>query len=240
MVKTNKLKQIATLSGLMIGAFAISVLAESYVWTPADCPAPECNVAAPINISDKVQYKQGGLALGGSSFSNGYALDVNGPGYFTGLMVAGRVAANSLLVNGVDKDKNGYVLTNDGSGVAEWKPAKGGDNDRWDSDFCYALVAGRWTREGAFSGYYLKGLTKSSDDAWDAYGGVYCLIKGKTDDRMTAKVIKDLTQYNYLVVGRDGKAIVGKTYNQIVDLCESDKSIFGSGITCPLRDPFAN
>lgn len=121
-MKTNKLKQIATLSGLMIGAFALSVLAESYVWTPASCEAPNCNVAAPINVSDAVQVKQGALVLGGSSFSNGYALDVNGPGYFTGLTVAGTMVVNGLIVNGTDKDKSGYVLTNDGTGKAEWKP----------------------------------------------------------------------------------------------------------------------
>ena len=123
-MNTKQLKRIATLAGLMIGSFAFAVMSETYTWTPATTAAPGDNMPAPINVSKNSQSKRGGLQILGESLNNGYALDVNGPGYFTGLTVSGSIVVNSLFVNSTDKDKAGYVLTNDGTGKAEWK-AKG-------------------------------------------------------------------------------------------------------------------
>ena len=74
-MNTKQLKRIATLAGLMMGSFAFAVMAESFTWTPPSGTAPSNNVPAPINVGSSVQNKQGALQLGGSTFSNGYALD---------------------------------------------------------------------------------------------------------------------------------------------------------------------
>jgi len=240
------LKKIAAATGLFLGAFALSAFAGD--WTPAGCAAPGCNTGAPINVTNSSQYKEGSLAIGKSSAPTaGFDLDVDGNANFTGSLIAtgmsisGLTNTLSLKVGGANANNSGYVLTNDGTGLAEWRAAAGGSTN-YSSSFCYAIRAGRWAREGAFSGYYLKGVTKSSDNNWDAFGGVYCLMDGNADSRMTASVIQSLVTDGYLVVTRDGNPAVGKTYNQIVDSCQSDKSPYANGgiVTCPLRDPFAN
>ncbi len=122
------LKKIAAATGLFLGAFALSAFAGD--WTPAGCPAPGCNTAAPINVSNAAQYKEGSLAVGKSSGpANGFDLDVGGNANFagslitTGLSVSGLTDTLGLRVGGANANNSGYVLTNDGTGIAEWKAA---------------------------------------------------------------------------------------------------------------------
>jgi hypothetical protein len=126
----SKLKQVATVTGLFLGAFTISVLAAGE-WTPATCTAPDCNASAPLNVSEYAQEKKGGISItgGGQLTATGASLDVNGSGFFSGLIVSGRVEAESLKINSAGKDVQGNVLTTDGTGLAEWKPisANGGN-----------------------------------------------------------------------------------------------------------------
>ncbi len=126
------LKKVASVTGLFLGAFALSVLAES--WTPASCNAPDCNVAAPINVGPATQAKAGNLILnstlsvGKETEANGVTLEVDGPGAFTGLRVFGLTNTNLIKVTAPGFDVAGNVLTTDGTGMAEWKPANGGGN----------------------------------------------------------------------------------------------------------------
>lgn len=121
------LKKIATATGFFLGAFTLSVLAES--WTAPTCAAPNCNTGAPINVTSADQYKEGRLAIGKNSLPvAGADLDVDGNAAFSGKIVSaelssGLVSALTLKVGGVDSDKNGYVLTNDGTGNVQWKAA---------------------------------------------------------------------------------------------------------------------
>jgi hypothetical protein len=239
------LKKIAAATGLFLGAFALSAFAGD--WTPAGCAAPGCNTLAPINVGGD-QFKSGRLAIGKDSLpANDYDLEVGGNANFTGsllttgISVSGLTNTLNLKVGGANANSSGYVLTNDGTGLAEWKAAAGSSTG-FDSSFCYALRAGRWTRDGALSGYYLKGVTKSSDGNWDAHAGVYCLMKGSSDSRMTASVIQTLVNDGYLVVNSSGP-VVGKTYNQIVDDCKTVDArpyAYGGTVICPLKDVFAN
>jgi hypothetical protein len=114
------IKKVATVSGLFLGAFALSVLAAD--WTEAPCAAPGCNTAAPINVSRDAQKKFGGMVLaGGDATASGAMLDVDGVGSFTGLSVAGRISSNFLTLTAPGYATENYVLTNTGGGNAEWK-----------------------------------------------------------------------------------------------------------------------
>jgi hypothetical protein len=129
----SKLKQVATVTGLFLGAFAISVLAAGE-WTPAPCEAPQCNASAPINVSSADQTKDGSLTVGGSLSvsgakvtASGASLDVNGFGLFTGLNISGMTSTNQITVLENGANTQNYVLTNKGGGVGEWKaPSAGG------------------------------------------------------------------------------------------------------------------
>ena len=237
----NRLIKITALAGLMIGSFAIAVMAESYTWTPPSVAAPNGNIPAPINVGGTHQYKEGSVALGGSTVSpGGFAFDVNGSGYFTGLKIAGSIVANelsatNLFVTGTNKDKSGYVLTNDGTGKAEWK--SGSSQAILASDYCYATFAGRNVLVGAFKGYYLKGITKTLDGNWDGLGGVYCLSSGTTDSRMTNAIKNTIVSDS-----RYGPVVfrsIGKSYNEIVNDCNANKGSYGDHLNvCPALDPF--
>ena len=254
----NRLIKITALAGLMIGSFAFAVMAETYTWTPATTAAPGDNMPAPINVSKNSQSKRGGLQILGESLNNGYALDVNGPGYFTGLTVSGSIVVNSLFVNSADKDKAGYVLTNDGTGKAEWKSvssAGGGTaGQTLDTSYCYASKASGSYPVGAFKGYYLKGLIKSIGDVQSdgvgrpSVGGVYCLSSGTTDARMTNNIKNTVTTDS-----RYGPVVfrsIGLSYNDLVNDCNANKSSYGVGNAlgiphdqtsmnvCPALDPF--
>lgn len=126
------LRKVASVTALFMGAFAISVFASS--WSPASCGAPGCNTEGPITEDRVRQTKTGALTIDSSSpFANGSNLDVVGLLSSTGLSVPAGIASadtvealNVLKVKGNNAEKTGYVLTNNGAGVAEWKPSRAG------------------------------------------------------------------------------------------------------------------
>ena len=123
--KSFTLSKVATATGFLLGAFALSVLAGT--WTPPDGPPPGHNTDAPINVGLDHQDKSGsisltGLSLGKTGTPLGTAkLDIEGTAITTGLIVNGLTDTNSLKVGGTDASRQNYVLTNDGTGVALWK-----------------------------------------------------------------------------------------------------------------------
>jgi hypothetical protein len=126
------LKKVASVTGLFLGAFALSVIAAND-WSPAGCDAPGCNVGAPINVTVSPQVKAGALTVAGSSQnSNGSSLDVKGIVTATGLLVEGIATAdtvdvlNTLKVSGENSGQVGYVLANKGGGEVEWKAPNSG------------------------------------------------------------------------------------------------------------------
>lgn len=243
----SKLKQVATVTGLFLGAFAISVLAAGE-WTPAPCEAPQCNASAPINVSPADQTKAGSLTVGGSLSvsgakvtASGASLDVNGFGLFTGLNISGMTSTNQITVLENGANTQNYVLTNKGGGVGEWKaPAGGNAQVALDTDYCYATTPGRGVRFGGLKGYYLKGLTKLTDDNWDSYGGVFCLVSGNTDPRMTNQVKNTLTtdQKYGLLISRS----IGLSYEALINDCIANIAaykVYANGnFICPARDLF--
>ena len=126
------LKKVASVTALFMGAFAISVFAAS--WSPAGCDAPGCNTEGPITEDRVQQTKTGALTIDSSSpFANSSNLDVVGLLSSTGLYLPAGIASadtvdvlNVLKVEGNNKEMTGYVLTNNGGGVAEWKPSRAG------------------------------------------------------------------------------------------------------------------
>lgn len=130
------LKKIATITGLFLGAFTFSVIAAD--WTPATCAAPGCNTPAPINVSTSPQAKEGNLSIGKNSLpGTGLNLDVGGNAKFsgyidsgsiitTGISVSGLIETIGLKVGGPNASNSGYVLTNTGTGNAEWRASASG------------------------------------------------------------------------------------------------------------------
>ncbi len=124
--KSFTLSKVATATGFLLGAFALSVLAAT--WTPPECDPPGCNTDAPLNVGTDYQIKKGpisltGLSLGKEDAPFGTAkLDIEGTAITTGLVVNGLTYTDSLQVGGTDASRQNYVLTNDGTGVALWKP----------------------------------------------------------------------------------------------------------------------
>ncbi len=127
------LKKVISLTVLFIGAFALSVFASS--WSPAGGSAPGFNSEGPIDEGAVPQTKTGALTIGnGSQNPNGSVLDTRGLFSMVGLYLQNGMAAadtvnvlNKLIVKGVNSDKVGYLLTNNGTGVVGWKaPISGG------------------------------------------------------------------------------------------------------------------
>ncbi len=120
------LKKVASVTGLFLGAFALSVIAAD--WTPAGCGAPGCNTGAPINVTANQQVKAGALTLGNLSQNpNGSSLDVRGTVTSEGLLVEGIATADTvdvlrtLKVAGANSTQANWVLANKGGGEVEWK-----------------------------------------------------------------------------------------------------------------------
>ncbi len=123
------LKKVASVPGLFLGAFALSVIAAD--WTPPGCAPtdnPGCNTGAPINVTSNRQVKEGALTLGNLSQNpNGSSLDVRGLVTSTGLLVEGIATADTvdvlrtLKVAGANSTQQNWVLANAGEGVVEWK-----------------------------------------------------------------------------------------------------------------------
>lgn len=129
---SQKISKIASITGLLLGAFALSAVASN--WGPASCTAPGCNTKAPINVGPDAQTKKGPLAIGKSeelSPTTGFDLDVVGVGFFGGVKVGGalEVIGNTKLktlqigdVTSSGDKQIGYVLSKkDENGTVEWK-----------------------------------------------------------------------------------------------------------------------
>ncbi|MEI6396758.1 MAG: hypothetical protein WCO48_01655 [Candidatus Taylorbacteria bacterium] len=67
----------AVVIGALLGASALSVLAQSSSWIAPTATPPSNNVAAPINVGSSPQWKMGSLGIGINPI-NWSALDVNG------------------------------------------------------------------------------------------------------------------------------------------------------------------
>ncbi len=127
---SQKIRKVASITGLLLGAFALSAIASD--WGPAGCAAPGCNTGAPINVTITPQHKAGPLAVGKASDpTTGFDLDVVGVGFFGGVKVGGalEVIGNTKLKTlqigdaTPSGDKQvGYVLSKkDENGTVEWK-----------------------------------------------------------------------------------------------------------------------
>jgi hypothetical protein len=157
-MKTSSIniKKVVTITGLFLGAFAMSVFAGS--WTAAPLPAPDGNTGAPINVTSSDQSKEGRLSVFMSALPTaGWQFEVGGKGKMTGLWVTGRTITDSLTIGGVDFDKAGYVLTNDGTGDALWKAPSavisvGTINNSAEVDLSWDTVANYRTKKCSESG----------------------------------------------------------------------------------------
>ena len=99
-IKSPLVTRVVALSGLFIGAFALAVAAGT--WTAPTQPAPDGNVAAPINVGGSTQIK-------------------------TGLLTLNNLAVVNMNVASGTVSAVGSVLTNDGSGNARWASSGSGD-----------------------------------------------------------------------------------------------------------------
>lgn len=117
---SSTITRVASITGLFLGAFALSVLADSSSWTPATCSAPGCNTDAPVNVGANAQFKTGSLAVSKASApTSGYDFEVEGNALLSGLNITGKTVTNTLQVtNGAQA---GYVLASDASGNATWQ-----------------------------------------------------------------------------------------------------------------------
>ena len=125
----SSLKKIASITGLFLGAFAISVAAAT--WTPPTVAPPDGNIDTPINAGGTAQRKVSALGLGPN---NGVTLrspttqmlDVVGTAMIDNIVTNSVTVANSLILptgKGV-----GRVLTSDENGAATWQAAGGGSS----------------------------------------------------------------------------------------------------------------
>jgi len=114
------------------------------------------------------------------------------------------------------------------------------------TNYCYAQLSQRWSTPMCESGYYMKAQVKCTNDDWDGYGAVCCLLSDGSDSRMTAGVITALsnrasydstTSYplgsnaRWSIVMRS----VGRTYNNLAVDCQTQKASYCNGpkVTCP-------
>jgi len=104
MKTTSIINKIATIVGLSLGAFGLSVFAQT--WTPAPPNPPSGNVAAPVNIGSVLQTRIGDLVINGG-------LSVGGIGILSNNFVFKPSAAPVTV---------GSVLTaKDTGGTVEWQ-----------------------------------------------------------------------------------------------------------------------
>lgn len=118
----KQIKRVATVVGLVLGAFAVSAMAAN--WAPPSQQPPNCTVDAacnaPLNVSSAWQGKLGPLAVG----------TLNMPNPTPSLFVSGGSIMDSIVVNGSMRYtggnlKKGQILTDtDGQGNISWS---GGD-----------------------------------------------------------------------------------------------------------------
>ena len=128
MKKYPFVSKIATITGLALGAFALSALAAG-TWTAPSTAAPYGNVDAPINVGGTVatpQYKTGALGIG-TSYGNFYGelFHVYGVGVIDNLfagnaMVGGYLSANNLRVRPGNGVTGKYLKAINDGGEAVW------------------------------------------------------------------------------------------------------------------------
>lgn len=135
-------KQIISLTlvaaGFLLGATALSALAQTPPWNPPTQLPPNGNVAAPINVGSAWQSRVGALGIGASNATcldkdasgNCITLDVTGSGLFSTLaVIGGSFGYNPTGV--VGSVPAGQVLTSSGTnGAAVWATSgsSGGSN----------------------------------------------------------------------------------------------------------------
>jgi hypothetical protein len=108
MKTTSTINRIATIAGLSLGAFALSVAAQT--WTAPTQSAPNGNVAAPVNIGSILQTRLGDLVINGS-------LNVGGLGILSSNYVF-KPSAAAVPVGSV-------LAAKDTGGTVEWKAPSG-------------------------------------------------------------------------------------------------------------------
>jgi len=103
-MKPSLITRIATVTGIALGAFALSVLA----WSPPTASAPHNNVDAPINEGVVTQYKNGGLMIRPTSgagstdtMPGGTLFDVVGNTILGSLTVTGATTLTGATTMGV-------------------------------------------------------------------------------------------------------------------------------------------
>ena len=115
MKQQTLIARIAVISGLALGAFALSALAGS--WSAPIQQPPSGNVDAPINVGSSNQAKIGSLTIGTSTVQSS-PLDVEGLGYIQALIVGKNTAKTFQYVDG--NQAKGKVLESDAAGSASW------------------------------------------------------------------------------------------------------------------------
>jgi hypothetical protein len=211
---------------LLAKQFIISLVALSIVllwasnasavstWNPPTASAPSGNTDTPLNAGSVGQIKTGGLTL-----------NTGGAAY--GLIVqSGKTGLNTSSPAGT-LDVNGTICIS-GDCISSW-----GSTTLVQNNFCYGSKTWRDSSPSCANGYYLKAIIKDTNDNWDGYGGICCLSSGSSDSRMTSDV-KSYLVNNANVVSSS----IGLTYNQVVDLCKSNRRAFGDNtVDCPAYDP---
>ena len=156
MKKYPFVSKIATITGLALGAFALSALATG-TWTAPSAPAPGGNVDAPINVGGTPQYKTGALGIGAGTIApaSKALLQVFGAGIIETLGVT-----NLYVVSG--EQTAGNVLTLDGGGKAVWAKPTGGS---------VASPAGSQVFNSTGTWTVPAGVTVATFEVWGGGGG---------------------------------------------------------------------
>lgn len=117
------INKVAVFTGLLLGAFAISALADwsAPLSAPPTCTSGQPGCDAPLNVGGSAQAKSGALGLNEtvSQILTGSTLDVNGTAS------ANKLLAKYLQITGGTLAA-GNVLTSDANGNATWQTPTGG------------------------------------------------------------------------------------------------------------------
>jgi len=125
--------KISTMSGLLLGGFALSVVAQTIIWQgPPDAP-PNCvsgypGCDAPINVGGEEQTRTGRLRIGtfngpSTEAETALKLNVNGPIRASELLTdtltvfGGNPGPNKILAAATDRDSSGQPIA---TGRAYW------------------------------------------------------------------------------------------------------------------------